>query len=65
MCTDEGRFRGAWLRWLEAAKFELVEEGTSTRLIFDHAGFPQGTAEHLAAGWKENYWEPLAKYLAQ
>src|SRR6266852_6068290 len=46
------------------AKFELKEQGSETRLIFDHTGFPNGKAEHLAAGWKENYWEPLEKYLA-
>lgn len=45
------------------ARFELVEVGTGTRLVFDHTGFPVGQAEHLAAGWKENYWEPLAKVL--
>ena len=47
------------------AKFELNEQGPETRLIFDHAGFPNGKAEHLADGWKLNYWEPLRKYLAQ
>ncbi|HET8923404.1 MAG TPA: SRPBCC domain-containing protein [Candidatus Acidoferrum sp.] len=46
------------------AKFELTEQGTGTKIIFDHTGFPQGTAEHLAEGWKVNYWEPLEKYLA-
>ncbi|HLW53927.1 MAG TPA: SRPBCC domain-containing protein [Candidatus Angelobacter sp.] len=45
------------------AKFELVEQGSGTRLIFNHTGFPKGQAEHLAAGWKGNYWEPLEKYL--
>ena len=46
------------------ARFELAEQGSSTKLIFDHTGFPAGTAEHLAAGWKEHYWEPLEKFLA-
>jgi activator of HSP90 ATPase len=46
------------------AKFELKEQGSETRLVFDHAGFPGGKAEHLAAGWKTNYWEPLHKYLS-
>jgi activator of HSP90 ATPase len=46
------------------AKFELKEQGSETRLVFDHTGFPDGKAEHLAAGWKANYWEPLHKYLA-
>jgi len=46
------------------AKFELTEQGAATKLVFDHKGFPNGQAEHLAEGWKSNYWEPLAKYLA-
>jgi len=46
------------------AKFELKDEGPGTRLIFDHTGFPQGAADHLAIGWKSHYWEPLQKYLA-
>jgi activator of HSP90 ATPase len=45
------------------ARFELAGQDSSTRLIFDHIGFPAGTAEHLAAGWKANYWEPLEKLL--
>jgi activator of HSP90 ATPase len=46
------------------AKFELVEQGAGTKIVFDHTGFPKGDAEHLAAGWKAHYWEPLAKLLA-
>ena len=45
------------------AKFQLVEQGTGTKIVFDHTGFPKGQAEHLAAGWKMNYWEPLEKFL--
>jgi len=45
-------------------RFELTEEGSATKIVFDHAGFPQGTGQHLADGWKVNYWEPLEKYLA-
>jgi activator of HSP90 ATPase len=47
------------------AKFHLVDQGSGTRIVFDHGGFPKGDAEHLAAGWKMNYWEPLQKFLAQ
>lgn len=46
------------------AKFELVEQGSGTKIVFDHTGFPQGKGEHLAAGWKSHYWEPLEKVLA-
>lgn len=45
--------------------FGLSSEGSGTRLEFHHAGFPQGDAEHLLAGWNGNYWEPLAKFLAE
>lgn len=46
------------------ANFELVEQGSRTKIVFDHTGFPKGDGEHLAAGWKSHYWEPLEKYLA-
>ena len=45
------------------AKFELSQQGSGTRLVFDHSAFPVGLAKHLADGWKEHYWEPLQKYL--
>jgi uncharacterized protein YndB with AHSA1/START domain len=46
------------------AKFELVEQGSGTKIVFDHTGFPKGDAESLASGWKAHYWEPLDKLLA-
>lgn len=45
-------------------KIELKEQGAETKLILDHDGFPADNREHLDAGWKTNYWEPLAKHLA-
>jgi len=45
-------------------KFELTEQDSRTKIIFDHTGFPEGKAQHLAEGWAANYWEPLRKYLA-
>lgn len=45
------------------ARFELRADGKGSRLVFDHTGFPAGAAEHLAIGWKANYWEPLNKML--
>lgn len=47
------------------AKFELLEQGGGTRIVFDHTGFPQGLGQHLADGWKSHYWEPLEKFLAE
>jgi activator of HSP90 ATPase len=46
-------------------RFDFVEQGSGTKIVFDHKGFPLGQAEHLAAGWKANYWEPLEKYLGK
>jgi activator of HSP90 ATPase len=46
-------------------RFDLVEQNSGTKIIFDHMGFPAGKAEHLAAGWKSNYWEPLEKFLSK
>jgi len=46
------------------ARFALMESGGGTKIVFDHTGFPKGQAEHLAEGWRTNYWEPLAKFLA-
>jgi uncharacterized protein YndB with AHSA1/START domain len=45
-------------------RFQLTEQGAGTKIIFDHTGFPKGQSAHLAAGWKDNYWEPLGKMLA-
>lgn len=46
------------------ARFELLDRGPGTQLVFDHSGFPKGAADHLAQGWKANYWEPLQKFLS-
>jgi activator of HSP90 ATPase len=49
-------------------KFELQAQGSETRLVMDHAGFPAELRAHLAGeqadgGWHRQYWEPLKKYL--
>ncbi len=43
-------------------KFEFKAQGSGTRLIMDHVGFPEGLRDHLASGWNEHYWERLQKY---
>jgi activator of HSP90 ATPase len=45
------------------AHFEFTEQGSSTKLAFDHTGFPAGAGEQLASGWRAHYWEPLEKFL--
>ena len=46
------------------ARFELSEQAGSTKLVFNHTGFPKGQAKELATGWQEHYWDPLTKLLA-
>jgi activator of HSP90 ATPase len=46
------------------ARFVLKDDAANTKIIFDHTGFPQGAAEHLASGWKEHYWDGLTQYFA-
>jgi activator of HSP90 ATPase len=45
-------------------RFQLDPQGSGTKLVFDHTGFPSGSGEHLAIGWKAHYWEPLEKFLS-
>jgi activator of HSP90 ATPase len=52
---DEGQY--------SIARFALSQAGAGTKLIFDHTGFPNEAADHLAEGWHVNYWQPLAKSL--
>lgn len=55
---------GSWAPGIYSiARFELAEQDSATKLVFDHTGFPAGTADHQAAGWYANYWEPLEKFL--
>jgi activator of HSP90 ATPase len=46
------------------ARFELQAHDEDTLVIFEHTGFPESQGEHLAGGWKDNYWGPLERYLA-
>lgn len=50
---------GTW----SIARFELLEDGAGTRLVFDHTGIPSGTEAHLRDGWTQRYWEPLRRHL--
>jgi activator of HSP90 ATPase len=47
------------------ARFELTGQGSDSKLIFDHTGFPDGQGQHLSEGWKSHYWQALEKVLAQ
>jgi len=44
-------------------KFELKPQGSQTRVLLDHTGFHEGDFGHFDSGWRQHYWEPLAKYL--
>jgi activator of HSP90 ATPase len=44
--------------------FDLLPDGSGTKLVFDQCGFPDADRVHLDAGWHKMYWEPLRQYLA-
>jgi activator of HSP90 ATPase len=44
-------------------KFELKPEGSGTKIVLDHTGFPEGHFDHLDIGWHSHYWDPLRKFL--
>ena len=50
-------------RWPEGiysiVRFELDRDGDATRLVFDQAGYPDGTRDMLDGGWPKMYWEPM------
>src|SRR6266568_3749196 len=66
--VPDQRIVQAWrvVTWPEGtysiARFELEPQGSGTRLVFDHIGFPEGLHDHLAQGWEENYWSLLKNY---
>jgi activator of HSP90 ATPase len=41
-------------------RFELLAEGSGTKLVFDHDAFPADMKDHLAKGWQSNYWDKLS-----
>ena len=70
-CVPGTRLVQAWRasNWEDGVysvvRFELEPEdartNARTKVILDHAGFPDGTGQHLDAGWHPNYWEPLTR----
>ena len=44
------------------ARFDLNAEGSGTRVIFEHVGFPEGLKQHLSEGWQQHYWDAMTKY---
>jgi activator of HSP90 ATPase len=44
-------------------RFELRPEGSGTKLVFDHEGFPEAEKDHLAGGWPTMYWQKIAKHV--
>jgi uncharacterized protein YndB with AHSA1/START domain len=47
------------------ARFALSGNATNTTLTFDHTGFPDEAAEHLARGWHAHYWDPMTRLLRE
>jgi activator of HSP90 ATPase len=46
------------------AKFALQAQGSQTKVVLDHTGFPEGSYDHLYEGWYGHYWDPLKKHFS-
>ena len=44
-------------------RYDFATDGDGTELTLTHSAIPEGAAEHLASGWNERYWGPLAAHL--
>ena len=56
---------GNWASGVHSvARFELLAEGSGTRLVFDQSGFPAEAREHLEGGWQQMYWSKMTQWLA-
>ncbi len=40
-------------------RFDFKPQGTQTRVLLDHYGFPVGDYDNLYSGWNTHYWNPL------
>lgn len=62
------RWRPTEADWPEAyystVRFELSKVPKGTRVVFTHSGVLAQHAGHLAAGWKDHYWNLLKEFLA-
>lgn len=45
-------------------RYDFAGEGDGSQITLTHSAIPEGAAEHLAAGWNDRYWAPLADHLA-
>jgi len=39
-------------------------DSTSAEITLTHSGLPEEEVGHIAQGWHNQYWEPMAKYFA-
>ena len=45
-------------------RFTLTPEGTGTKLLLDHEGYPETFHEHISTNWSPFYFEPFARHFA-
>lgn len=43
-------------------RFDFSKHGKGTKLVFDHAAFPEEHGEHLSEGWHKMYWTKMSDY---
>lgn len=43
-------------------RITLEADGEATKVTLDQTGCPEQVTEHLASGWDQRYWQPLARH---
>ncbi len=46
-------------------RFEFSGDSNHSEIKLTHSGIPEDETEHIAQGWQNMYWTPLAKYLTK
>ena len=44
-------------------RYDFEENRNGTKLTLTHTGLPADGADHIAEGWEQRYWGPLAAHL--
>jgi len=43
-------------------RYDFTGADDRSEITLTHSGLPEEGSEHLADGWEQRYWAPLAKY---
>lgn len=45
-------------------RYDFSGDDSTSQIALTHTGLPEEGSEHIAEGWEQRYWGPLAEYLS-